>query len=167
EISWKQKSREKWLKLGDKNSKYFHQIANFNRRRNHLDGLIVNGNQVCGQWRIAEEAINFYSSLYQERWRHRPFSSRSISKRLCFESSAHLLDPMTPHDIWNAIKVCAGDKAPGPDGFSMAFIKSNWSLIKNDLCAAIEDFFSNLVLPAGVNITFLVLIPKVNSVAGF
>ncbi|CAN1302573.1 hypothetical protein LINPERPRIM_LOCUS25527 [Linum perenne] len=41
EVSWKQKSKETWLRLGDRNSKYFHQVADFKRRRNHLDGLIA------------------------------------------------------------------------------------------------------------------------------
>ncbi|CAN1127629.1 LINE-1 reverse transcriptase homolog [Linum perenne] len=49
----------------------------------------------------------------------------------------------------------------------MSFFKCNWNLIKEDFCTAIEDFFSNLSLPTGVNSTFLVLIPKVDSVVGF
>ena len=36
EISWRQKSRELWLKDGDKNTGYFHKMANAHRRRNCL-----------------------------------------------------------------------------------------------------------------------------------
>lgn len=34
EMSWRQKSREVWLKEGDKNTEIFHMIANTHRRRN-------------------------------------------------------------------------------------------------------------------------------------
>ncbi|CAN1257445.1 Transposon TX1 uncharacterized 149 kDa protein [Linum perenne] len=167
EISWKQKSREKWLRLGDKNTKYFHQIANFNRRRNHLDGLFVDGIQMNGQRRVAAAAVSFYKSLYRERQSSRPFAPHAISKRVSLVNAEQLLNPISSLEIWNTIKGCAGDKAPGPDGFSMTFFKRNWNLLKDDFCEAVADFFSNLSLPVGVNSTFLVFIPKVESVAGF
>ena len=36
ETSWRQKSREIWLKEGDKNTGFFHKMTNSNRRRNCL-----------------------------------------------------------------------------------------------------------------------------------
>jgi hypothetical protein len=43
EISWRQKSRVLWLQAGDKCTKFFHQIANSNRRSNSIESLSVNG----------------------------------------------------------------------------------------------------------------------------
>ena len=43
EISWRQKSRELWLKDGDKNTGYFHKMANAHRRRNCLRKISING----------------------------------------------------------------------------------------------------------------------------
>jgi len=43
EISWRQKSRVLWLKEGDKCTKFFHQIANSNRKSNSIESLSVNG----------------------------------------------------------------------------------------------------------------------------
>lgn len=43
-------------------------------------------------------------------------------------------------EILESIRVCAGDKAPGPDGFSLAFFKQCWEVIKKYLIAAIKAF---------------------------
>jgi len=43
EINWRQKCRVLWLKEGDKCTKFFHRMANSNRRSNAIESLSVNG----------------------------------------------------------------------------------------------------------------------------
>ena len=43
EISWRHKSKELWLKEGDRNTGYFHRMANAHRRRNCLRKNSING----------------------------------------------------------------------------------------------------------------------------
>ena len=43
EIKWRQSSRVTWLREGDKNTKFFHRVANSNRRFNIIDHLVVMG----------------------------------------------------------------------------------------------------------------------------
>ena len=43
EINWRQKSRVLHLKEGDANTKFFHRMANSNRRNNGIESLMVDG----------------------------------------------------------------------------------------------------------------------------
>ena len=43
EVSWRQKSREIWLKEGDRNTGFFHRMTNSHRRRNSISSIIING----------------------------------------------------------------------------------------------------------------------------
>ena len=40
-------------------------------------------------------------------------------------------------EIKRALFQCEGDKAPGPDGFTMAALQEGWEIIKDD---ALKDF---------------------------
>ena len=43
EISWTQKSRFLFVKEGDNNTRFFHQVANSHRRSNHIQGIELDG----------------------------------------------------------------------------------------------------------------------------
>ena len=43
EISWGQKSRVLHFKEGDANTRFFHRMANSNRKNNGIESLMVNG----------------------------------------------------------------------------------------------------------------------------
>ena len=43
ETHWRQVSRELWLKEGDKNTGFFHRMANAHRRNNSLEKIKING----------------------------------------------------------------------------------------------------------------------------
>lgn len=55
---------------------------------------------------------------------------------------------------------CAPDKAPGPDGFTMAFFQTTWDIIKTDIMAALYHFHHNCHMVRSCNATFIALIPK-------
>ena len=43
EISWRQKSKVLFLKKGDSNTRFFHRMANSNRRNNCIENLMIDG----------------------------------------------------------------------------------------------------------------------------
>ncbi|WVZ79028.1 hypothetical protein U9M48_026656 [Paspalum notatum var. saurae] len=73
----------------------------------------------------------------------------------------HLEAPFTEEELLEAVRQSPPDKAPGPDGFTGAFYRSCWSLIKVDLMAVMNSLhcqrFLNFDLLNRANI---VLVPK-------
>jgi hypothetical protein len=68
EISWRQKSKALWLKEGDKCTKFFHWIANSNRRSNFIESVSVNGSVTSAQPAIRDHIVQFYESLFSEQY---------------------------------------------------------------------------------------------------
>ncbi|GKD26031.1 putative RNA-directed DNA polymerase, eukaryota, reverse transcriptase zinc-binding domain protein, partial [Tanacetum coccineum] len=60
-----------------------------------------------------------------------------------------------------AIFSMGDDRAPGPDGFTVAFFKKAWDVVGGDITCAIQDFFSNGKLLKELNHTIISLIPKI------
>ena len=53
-----------------------------------------------------------------------------------------------------------GDKAPGPDGFTMAFFHHCWSVVEKDVMDVFDFFHRHSMFERSLNASFLTLIPK-------
>ena len=63
EVSWRQKSREIWLKEGDRNTGFFHRMANSHRRRNSIRSISINGRRFVKEPEIKEGLVGAFQSL--------------------------------------------------------------------------------------------------------
>ncbi|GJR20209.1 putative RNA-directed DNA polymerase, eukaryota, reverse transcriptase zinc-binding domain protein [Tanacetum coccineum] len=66
-------------------------------------------------------------------------------------------------EVKAAVWDCGSDKAPGPDGFSFAFVKKFWNILKHDILEFVTMFFESRKMPPGANSSFISLIPKVSN----
>ena len=66
----------------------------------------------------------------------------------------------TEEEVWDAVNGCDGNKAPGPDGLNLNFIKKNWGEIGKDFMAFIREFYEDSSVIRELNTTFIALIPK-------
>ena len=66
ETFWRQKSRETWLKEGDKNTKFFHKMANARARKNFLSKVNINGNSLTSAEDIKDGVCRGYRTLLAE-----------------------------------------------------------------------------------------------------
>ena len=60
-ISWRQKSREVWLKEGDKNTDFFHRMAN--NKRSKLTKLKINGSWIVKEREIQGAVVSVFQHL--------------------------------------------------------------------------------------------------------
>ena len=63
EVSWRQKSREIWLKEEDRNTGFFHRMANSHRRRNSITSIRINGRNLVKEAEVKECLVRAYQSL--------------------------------------------------------------------------------------------------------
>ena len=63
EITWRQKSREMWLKKGDRNTGFFHKMANAHRRRNNVERIKINRVWLTEENGIREGIANAFRLL--------------------------------------------------------------------------------------------------------
>ena len=64
-------------------------------------------------------------------------------------------------EILQVVRDLEGDKAPGPDGLTMAFYHNYWRVVE-DVLAVFEEFFQHCKFEKSLNATFIALIPKKN-----
>ena len=63
-------------------------------------------------------------------------------------------------EILQVVRDLEGDKASGPDGFTMAFYHHCWRVVEKDVLAIFEEFFQHCKFEKSFNATFIALIPK-------
>ncbi|KAK3193643.1 hypothetical protein Dsin_024953 [Dipteronia sinensis] len=83
EQMWRKKSRVKWLKEGDKNSKYFYCLANIRRINNQIGEITIDGATISGPILVKEEIDDFFENHFKKVLSNTPivqgFSLRQLS----------------------------------------------------------------------------------------
>lgn len=163
EIYWRQKSRERWLKLGDKNSKFFHLSVKANRARRYLVKLKDRlGHDQWSDAAKAQVAIDYFSDLFT--------SSNPPSYKEVFQSMAPKVTPLmnscliqkvSKEEVREAIFSINSDSAPGSDGMTCLFFQKFWDVVGDSVTAEIQEVFKTGIMPQDWNFTYKCLLPKI------
>ena len=76
------------------------------------------------------------------------------------ECASRLDSPFTEEKISKVIFQLDRDKAPGPDGFTIAMFQDCWDVIKEDLVRVLAEFHRSGIINQSTNASFIVLLPK-------
>ncbi|XP_072064306.1 uncharacterized protein [Arachis hypogaea] len=163
ELLWYQKSREQWVRCGDRNTKFFHLQTVIRRKRNKIHGLFLEDGSWATETTTLEMAANsFFQKLFSTREdidldAMGPFPCPSLSTKTCQK----LVEPVTSEEVKRAVMTMSSFKAPGPNGFQAIFYKEFWDSLSNDVCRLVKRAFEGEPLNAAIFDTLIVLIPKV------
>ena len=150
---------------GDAKTKFFHRMANSNRKNNGIESLMVDGILSSDQGKIADCITQFFMNLYSEQQVLRPFPEVLVFPRIFGDNADWLDRPFEKAEIVDVIQNFNGDKSPRPDGFPIAFFQACWGILKTNLMAVFHHyfFFAKGQFEKSLNATFITLIPKKNS----
>ena len=80
--------------------------------------------------------------------------------RIGNEDAAKLEESFSEEEISSALFKLNGDKAPGLDGFTIAFWQFCWEFVKEEVMSFFRELHERGKFVRTLNTTFLVLIPK-------
>ncbi|KAB2606847.1 hypothetical protein D8674_006564 [Pyrus ussuriensis x Pyrus communis] len=163
ESYWCQRSRVKWLREGDANTKFFHSSTLQRRRRNKVVKLRnENGSWVERPSQVRQLVENHFTSVFCSAG-DRDWGALldCLTPSVTSEMNAALIAPVTEEEIKEAAMQMGALKAPGPDGFQGIFYHTYWEIVREDIFALVRDLLRESAGTGHLNLTHIVLIPKV------
>eukprot|EP00253_Pinus_taeda_P013466 PITA_13466 len=156
------KSRCLWLKAGDKNTSFFHNNVKTRRARNQIDKIEVEGRELHEQEEIKKAAFDHFQALLTADHQHHDNASflSLIESKIKEDHNRELEQEPTEDEIREATFSMQQDKAPGPDGFSVAFYRQHWETIRKDFVRMVKNTFKKHKMGDYTKSSHIALIPK-------
>lgn len=128
---WFQKSRENWVRLGDRNTKFFHTQMVVRRKRNKIHGLFVGDNIWCTDLdALKEEAQQFFTNHFSVDVQvSRNYILENQTPSIDMEDRLELVQPVTLEEVRRAVMGMHSFKAPEADGLQAFFFKQYWHIL--------------------------------------
>jgi len=106
---------------GDRNTKFFYQVANRRRKCNAIRKIKVDGQLYVDAVLVNNAIVHFYENLYYEDQPSRIFLADIAFASISLDDAIDLEKVFTEVEVRNAITELGDEKAPGPDDFNIAF----------------------------------------------
>ena len=105
-------------------------MTSAHRRNNCMERIKINGEWFLEEQEIREGIANAFKELLSEDTGWKADIGSLQLDQISQEEAEILERPFTEEEIQGALMEMNGDKAPGPDGFTLAFWKSCWEFVK-------------------------------------
>jgi hypothetical protein len=166
EAFMKQKARNKWLNLGDQNSRFFHCQVKVRQARNAIKCLFdAEGNRLDTPDQIKEEVISFYQKLLgvsnaENEGEMITTVSTLMDSTISDNTKVLLAKEVTEEEIKSSMFSLGSEKAPGPMDSQHAFSRK-LGLLLAVMCARLSNlFFSQVLFSKKLTPLLLLWFPK-------
>lgn len=166
---FRHRSRVRWAVVGDRNTSLYHNTGTQRNSRNHIHFLKDENDNFLGSTAdIKAHSVTYFQGILGETdMPLSPSSVESLKDLLLFRCSelsrAYLKREVLSAEIKGTIFAMPLSKSPGPDVYSVEFLRASWDTVGEDIIAAVAEFFRNGRLLKDLNTTTIVLIPKTSA----
>lgn len=159
EAFWKQKSRQLWLQLGDRNTSFFHASTRKRFAINKFSALEnEEGIAVYEEDQIEKVITDYFRNMFTSRSgmndQKRAIVMGALVPVISTDDNQLLIKDPSACEVKEALFAIHPDKAPGPDGFSANFFQSNWEVVGPDIITEVQEFFRLGTLSRSSNDTY-------------
>ena len=156
------RSRASWYESGERDSRYFNQLLQINKKKSIIKKLVTeNGEIIDQQKEVLNQIKTFYTNLYSRKeieitdlnfFRGLPTISNE-NKELCEGD-------ISEGECFAVIKEMKHNKAPGNDGLTAEFYYTFWAVIKDVMLGAFREAYVLGELSASQKQAVIILIAK-------
>ena len=159
---WHQRSRNCWLKSGDRNTSFFHAKASNRHQRNTIIRIRDSGdNWQEDEGEIGRIFVEYFENLFTSS---QPVVNAeligALQTKVTDRMNAKLLQEFQVSEVEKALKQMHPMKAPGPDGMPPLFYQHFWPTVNFIVIQTMLDFLNHGAAPPKFHETHIVLIPK-------
>ncbi|XP_042958141.1 uncharacterized protein LOC122293703 [Carya illinoinensis] len=165
DVKWRQRAKQHWLKLGDRNTHFFHQQASQRRRTNTVRSIEdQQGRVVANQAGIGEVFTGYFSTLFSTSC-PTGFDEclHAMESKLTVDMKSWLSKPFTREEVRGAVFQMNPLGSSGPDGLPAHFYQKHWEVVGEEVYSYALEVLNCSRSLQDVNDTYISLIPKVKN----
>ncbi|VFQ86115.1 unnamed protein product [Cuscuta campestris] len=166
---FQQKVKCNFINEGDKCTKFFHAMVKKKSIMNSIPVLITSqGTTTTSLEAIVEEFIGYYNQIFGNTVPNTPMDWNVFKEGplIQHQDAIDLVSNVDRTEVKEALFSIGDDKAPGPDGYTAAFLKKKWDIYGDTIVDAVSEFFLSGRLLKQINHALVVLIPKAAFIKG-
>jgi len=139
DLKWKQRAKQHWLWLGDRNTAFFHSWVQHRRKTNSIRSIADEQGRI---WRknkdIGRVFLSYFGGLFTSQSAGLVEDCTNLIGTLVTnEMNNWLLHNFSEEEVQKALFQMHPLKSPGPDGYPAIFYQKNWSTVGRDVCKAV------------------------------
>lgn len=163
ELLWNKRGEGQWLLEGDRNTEFFHRVANGRRRKCTIVSLEEDGRLITNKDELSDHIVGYYKELFRADTPSNIHLSQGVweeSFSLTNDDKLNLIRPFTRVELDKVIREAKTNIAPGPDGFNVHFYRTFWAEVREDLFEMLILLYNGKLDLKRLNFGVISLIPK-------